>query len=316
MRALARAATGAELVEVDTGIEAGRAGDGTAYYHTEDDPRAVGKALRWARSQELDHVHLLAGSSAGPGDLARRAALLNGAPITVWAVDGASAEEATPTPLAPAPELTPEHRALAGLISEAGALPVDDHGVLVAEVAGLEVARVIDTADGPALDIGVGQADRELNQMVHGGADPVTDLRRVIATVHRYRLRQPGHPLTRVARERWIRAALLDDPTPVGAAALAPIVPLRPRAGLKVPAPTAAAGIAEGGGPLVVVVMVGIDLDIVPEAAEYRAAHDPSADLVIAMPERDLALSTTTLEYVANARAVAVEGPWNTPRPM
>ncbi|MEL7155122.1 MAG: hypothetical protein AAFN30_00830, partial [Actinomycetota bacterium] len=107
-----------------------------------------------------------------------------------------------------------------------------------------------------------------------------------------------------------------DHPAHVGdrieAGGLAPLVPLRPRRGLRQMVPAAAAGLDGEGRPLVVVTMVGIDLDVVTEAADYRVRHDPDAELVIAMPERDLGLSTTGLSRLASARALALEGPWTT----
>ncbi|MEM8923026.1 MAG: hypothetical protein AAGD35_05955 [Actinomycetota bacterium] len=299
----------AELDHVDASIEAGTVGP-TAVYHTDNDARAVGKALRWARSRNCTDVELLVTGDELAGALARRAALLPEAAIAVSAVTGAEARPAEPAPASAAPALLPGHRAIAGLITEAGATPVDDHGVLVAEFAGLEIARVIDGDDGPVLDVGVGQADRELNQMVHAGADPVTDLRRVIAAVADYRLRQRHHPLGRLSRERWLRAVLIDDPSVVGAADLRPAVPLRPRGGLRESVPSAAVGTTADGGPLVVVTMVGVDLDVVPEAADYRAHNDPEAEVVVVMPERDLTLSTTAIELLPRSRAVSVEGPW------
>ncbi|MEM9133380.1 MAG: hypothetical protein AAF962_01785 [Actinomycetota bacterium] len=225
---------------------------------------------------------------------------------------GAEVAEAVPGPSAAAPEIPDDHWALAALMTEAGARPVDDNGVLVAEVAGLEVARVVDGTDGPVIDVGVGQADRELNQMIHRDADPVSDLRRVIAAVNENRLRHDHHPLQRLGRERWLRSMLLDDPTLVGALDLAPLVPLRSRAGLLDPVPSAAAGSTVDGRPLVAVTMVGIDLDLLCEAADYRHRHDPEAELVIAMPERDLALSSVGIERLTDARTQALDGPWPT----
>ncbi len=306
---MSRACADVELERVDATIEAGVAGD-RGFYYVEDDSRAVGRALRWAEVNGLATIEVLA--TGGTADLARRAAFLGDeAPaVSVWQVEGATAIPAVPAPAPTPPEIPAEHRALAGLITEAGARPVDDHGVLVAEVAGLEVARVVDGPDGPVLDVGVGHADRELNQMVHAGADPVTDLRRVIAAVGDYRLRQSHHPLARVGRERWLRSMCLDEPGLVGAATLEPIVPLRRREGLRAAVPSPAAGTTADGRPVVVVAMVGIDLDLVPEAADYRHRHDPEAELVVVMPERDLALSAGALERLTSARAVVLAAPW------
>jgi hypothetical protein len=303
---------GSDLDSVDTGVAGGVGiGDGRGYFYVDDDARAVGKALRWAVANDVDRVEILAG--VGAADLARRAGLLGeGSPrIEVWAVAGATAVPAEAVPVPTPPTLPPDHWALAGVMTEAGAHPVDDHGVLVAEVAGLEVARVIPSPEGPVIEIGVGQADRELNQLVHSQLDPDTSLRRVIAAVADLRTRHVHHPLTRLARERWLRASLVDQPHLVSAAELSPLVPLRPRLGLRVSEPSACCGRGPGDEPMVVVAMVGIDLDLLPEAADYRQRWNPDAELVLAMPSRDLALNTSLLDRVPRARALAVEGPWS-----
>lgn len=299
-----------------------------AWYLADEDPRAVGRALHWALSNNAARVEILA---AGPpssvaADLARRASLLaapdgDGPAVAVWATEGASAAPAQPAPPSAPPTLPASHWALAGLITEAGARPIDDNGQLVAEVAGLEVARVVvplapDGSPGttPTIEVGVGQADRELSALVHTGDDVNTGLRRVVAAVVQHR-RDHGdshHPLTRLARERWLRALLLERPELVDATELAPLVPLRPRQGLKRAEPSAAAGTLRSGRPVVVVTMVGIDLDLIPEAADYRARWNPEAAIVLVLPERDLALNTRLLPRLPDATAVGFAPPWST----
>lgn len=251
-------------------------------------------------------------ASSGAADLARRATLVDGSDISVrvFAVDGASADLASPRPVVAAPPIPDDHWQLAPIISEAGARPLDDHGVLVAEVNGLEVARVVDGDDGPIIDIGVGQADRELSQLVHGGQEPGAGLRRVIAAVIEHRTGGSHHPLVRVARERWLRSVVLDQPELIGAAELTPVVPLRPRDGLMIAEPSAAAGERHDGHPIVVVAVVGVDLDVVPEGADYRALVAPEAELVIVMPERDVPLNNSLIGLVPDARVVALAEPW------
>ncbi|MEL7158712.1 MAG: hypothetical protein AAFN30_19245, partial [Actinomycetota bacterium] len=236
MRALARACGQPEPTEFDDDVGAAWVGD-HGFHYTEDDPRVVGRALRWAQARGLTRIELF--TPSGASELARRAALVDGrhlepAPtptVGVWAVDGAEVTPAQPGPAIPPPPVPDEHWSLAALMTEAGARPIDDHGVLVAEVAGLEVARVVEGGEGPVIDVGVGQADRELNQVVHTASDPVTDMRRVIASVNEYRLRNDHHPLQRLARERWLRSVLLDDPARIEAGGLAPLVPRRGRRG-------------------------------------------------------------------------------------
>ncbi len=321
---LAKAGASIDLDEADGRVGAGhgRDADGrpVGFFLAEDDPRAVGKALHWAGSKALAHVTILAEGWAG--DLARRSELMSdpgasgvvdGPSIAVLAVVGSTIEPAVATPPVEPPPVPDEQWALAGIITETGARAIDDHGRLVAEVAGLEIGRVVDGPGdglGPTIDVGVGQADRELTQLVHRDAQPGDGLRRVMATVAEHRRAGSHHPLTRVGRERWIRSMLLDDPALVGAAELEPIVPLRPRAGLNVTEPAPAAGTRIDGGPIVVVTMVGIDLDLVPEAADYRHRHDPEAEVVIVVPERDARLNGALLDRLADARLVTLRPPW------
>lgn len=317
LRALARAASGEELAEVDAAVGVGAAVSGQrAFFLADNEPRAVGRALHWARSRHVDRVDILA--SGLTGDLARRAGLINATPgpsVGVWAVQGAQAAPAEPQPVAEPPALPDDHWALAGLITEAGARAIDDHGLLVAEVAGLEVARVVDAPNGGAtLEVGVGQADRELSALVHTRDDVDEGLRRVVAAVVQHRGPQVAshHPLTRLARERWLRSVLLDQPSLVGATELVPLVPLRPRRGLVRNEPSAAVGRRADGRPVVVLTMVGVDLDLVPEAADYRQRWNPDAAIVLALPERDLELNTRLLGRLPDATALAVPVPWST----
>ena len=90
----------------------------------------------------------------------------------------------------------------------------------------------------------------------------------------------------------------------------APLVPLRARRGLVRNEPSAAAGRLASGRPVVVVAMVGVDLDLVPEAADYRARFDPEASVVLVLPPRDLALNLRLLDRLPSATAIAIPVPW------
>jgi len=316
LRSLARVIAGVELEEIDTSADAGY-GEGRGFHVVEDDDfRAVGRALTWARGRKLDRVTILAPVGDVAADLARRAELVSrqgpieGVTVEVMTYDGTTVHPAVARPCPAPPVLSPDHWALAGVLTEAGASVVDDHGVLIGEVVGLEVARVVDSDEGPVIDVGVGQADRELNQMVHGKLDTDSALRRVIVAVAQLRGSHPHHPLTRLARERWLRAILVADPNIVDAAELSPLVPLRPRHGLLKAAPAACAGRLLSGQPVVVVTAVGVDVDLVPEAVDYRQCWNPEAELVLAMPERDVALNAAMIASVTGIRVQAMNGPW------
>ncbi len=282
-----------------------------AFFQT-DDHRGLGPALRWAIAQGAKSLDLVVDGVAA-GDLARRCRHLDldqiGLEATVWSADGPTVVRAEPTPVPRPPDLAEDHQALSSLIAEAGALPVDDHGRLVAEVAGLEVARVVDDPDGRGarLSLGVGQADRELQVYLHGHLDDDANLRRVIAEVVRHRRpASAAHPLSRLARQRWLRSSLIDAPAQIGFSALTAVPPLRARSSLIGSEPAAAHG-PEG----MVVCSVGVDLDLVPEAADYRHRDDPEAELVIVVPERDRLLSTSVLApAVPGLRIETIPLPW------
>ncbi len=289
--------------------------DGTAYCQTADG-RGVGPLVRWALSHQAERMTLVAEAEVAP-DIARRAGLLD-FDIEVWSAVGPEVEPAVAGPALSPPELPESHRRYASVIGEAGARAIDDHGMLVAEVAGLEVARVVDGDDlqndgngvepGPQLAVGVGQADRELQEYIHGHLDDDANLRRAIAAVVQHR--NPGsavHPLTRVARQRWLRSILLDDPSLVGLDQLDPVIPLRPRTTVLGDEPSAAAG--DGA---IVVCSVGVDLDLLPEAADYRDRDDPDAELIVVVPERDQRLVAGPMaELVPRLRMVSVPEPWS-----
>lgn len=252
--------------------------------------RALGPALAWARQAgfpaDVERVHLLA--EHDDGLLARRAAYFD-VPVTVWRVEGRSLHRAEPAPAVVPPPLPPAHEELRALIVAGGAIPVVEHGVLVGEVHGLEVCRVVDAPDGtPRLEVGVGAHDREAFALVHGDVPTVDALSDVVESVAAHRA--PGaepHPLNRLGAERALRASLIADPALVGARSLAPAAPPVARTNVKDAVPCVASG--EGpDGPMVVVCSVGVDLDVVPFAVDaWLTGGDPNAEIVLALPARD-----------------------------
>lgn len=300
--------TSADAAE-SSGAVVGAVIDGHGYAQTGDE-RGLGGLLRWAVASGADRLTVVAESEVA-SSLARRASLFD-FDISVWSADGAEVEPATVAPAQTPPPIPESHRRFVPVITETGARAIDDHGMLVAEVAGLEVGRVVDGESGePELAVGVGQADRELQQYIHGHLDDDSNLRRAIAAV--VRDRRPGaaaHPLTRVARQRWLRSVLMDDPSPVGLDRLEPVVPLRPRETVLGEEPAAAAG-----NGIIVVCSVGVDLDLVPEAADYRNRDNPDADLVLVLPERDRQLAVGTLDsLVPRITVTSIPAPWE-PKP-
>jgi hypothetical protein len=255
--------------------------------------RSLGGVLAWSEQRGLAETHVLAEEATGV--LARRAQLFRN-PVTVWAIDGRTLRRAEPVAHATPPEPAEAALDLVGLIRDAGADIVIEHGQVRGEVLGLEVARVVVEDDVARVDVGVGRHDREAFAMVHGDVPAPDAVRRVVAEVRRHRGRgDRTHPLARLAAERWLRSALIEDPTLVGATALEAADSTIEPASLKDPAPAISVGRDAAQRRIVVACSVGVDLDVVPSAADARDAHAPDARLVVALPERDAVPVTSRL---------------------
>ncbi|HMQ27317.1 MAG TPA: hypothetical protein PKA98_15100, partial [Acidimicrobiales bacterium] len=165
----------------------------------------------------------------------------------------------------------------------------------------------------PRLEVGVGRHDREAFAMIHGDLPTPDALMSVIDAV--LAQRRPGaspHPLNRLAAERWLRALLVERPGLVGARSLRPVDPPVPRDNVKDAAPAPTLGESEDGTTVVVVCSAGIDLDLVPGAADARSWHAPEARLVLVVPERDDHPVTRALAAALTvpAEIVTVAGDW------
>lgn len=311
---------GAERVGVDFPGGAGLVAGGVAWLLIDADPlKAFGPALVWADRHGATEVHLLVEREAAV--LARRAGCFTDPP-TVWQVEGTAIEPVTAAPPAVAAEAEPAP-ALAELLVDADLEVLVEDGVVRAEINGLEVARIVHgqtstgvPIDEPLIEVGVGHADRELTAMLHGGLSPVEQLARVaeIVRAHR-RAGAERHPLNQLAPERWLRARLMADPGRVGLARLGPLAPAVPRPNLRDRAVAMAVGEAPSGEPVVVACSVGIDLDLVPAAADARLSASPEARLLLVVPARDDHPVTRQLaaRLVRPAEIVSIEGDWRTP---
>lgn len=293
LRALVAEHTGDE-VDAASGFAPGAAlvHGGAAWVLLDDDPaRRLGAALAWALRSDAAALHVIA--EAGTGVLARRAAEF-AFPISVWHAEGRMLLQAVAEPFPDPPQLPAHHEQLRPLIEAGGATPLVENGVLVGEVAGLEVCRVVDDPylDTTRLEVGVGAHDREAFQMLHGDVPAADSLERIVAAVAEHRRRGAGqHPLNRLASERFLRWRLERQPGLIGAVALAPAEPPVPRPNLKDPVPCVATGRSADGTALVVVCSTGVELDLVPYAADARlAVRETGAGegrLVIVTPARD-----------------------------
>ena len=252
---------------------------------TESPGSALGGALAWARNSGVSDLHVIADADAGV--LARRALAFAQAP-TVWRRDDREIAPAEPVPLPPDPPAPPEAAAMVDVIRGAGAEPVVEHGVLVAEVLGLEVARVVVTGGEPHLEVGVGKHDREAQRLIHGDRAPVEALGAAVRAVReRRRADAPAHQVNLVAAERWLRAVLVARPELAGAVRLEGVAPPFPRSDLRQRAVAPAVGEDTDGRPVVVVCSTGIHVDLVPTAADVRLRDMPDARLVLVVPEGD-----------------------------
>jgi hypothetical protein len=250
----------------------------------------LGAALAWSRNNGADDLDLFVESDSGRdvGALARQAGRF-ARPPRVWQIDGTTVTEADPTTLDPPLVPPPSTAEQVLLLEQAGVEVVIEGGVVLGEVLGLEIAQVAVAEDGTAmLEVGVGRFDREAFALIHGELSPPAALARALAEVRSFRA--PGvapHPINRLARERWLRCQVMTDPALVGASELHPVEATRPREGLRDVAIAVALGTRIDGAPLVVVTSVGVDVDLVPDAADARAWHAPDADLVLVVPTGD-----------------------------
>lgn len=316
LRALVRGALGAPDADLPaleaTGGTAVRAGDDLWVYVPGTAERALGRALALHLRTGSAALHLVLDAPAGHD--ARRAALLT-VPVDVWAVEGTALVAVAPEPL-PSPADPPDGTVTAeavALLAGSGVDLVVEHGTILGEVRGLEVARVRIGDDGAAvLDVGVGRFDQEAGALLHGDRPTAAALASAAALVAAHRRADAApHPVNRLARERWLRAQLLDDPSPVGLDALMAVSPPLPRRNVKDPAPASAVGHDPDGAPVLVVCTVGVDLEWPPVAADL-IAREGASRVIVALPARDLLPVQRRLASLLPVEVgfVAVEGDW------
>ncbi len=284
------------------------------------DGRGFGAALIWARRRGARTLDVIA-SGAGASVMARRAALF-APPVTVWQADGAELRRAVAQPVGRAAPADPRHLALVPVIEAAGARPVVEHGVVTGEVRGLEVCRVVTTEGddhgaGVRLEVGVGVHDREAFALIHGDVPAGEALAGVVASVEAHRgAAAPGHPLNRLAAERYLRWWFERSPQSLGLAELQAVEgPVAP-AGVRDPGPCTAVGRTTRGAPVVVVISVGVDLDLIPYAADARLARgEPgtgaggSGEALVVAPRRDLVAATAELNSALRQPVTLVAAP-------
>ena len=243
--------------------------------------RALGPVLAWTSRFEKP-VHLLVERDSGI--IARRAQFFTSS-ITVWHVDDRSLLPAVAEPHLPVVEAKPEHVAMMDLIASSGADALIEHGIVVGEVRGLEMCRVVDdnTTGESRLEVGMGVNDREAFAMVHGELPKEEALRNVIEAVAVHR--EPDamvHPFNQFGAERMHRWRALNDPASIGFAHLSPADPPVRRTNLKDAVPCVALGTTLAGEASVAVFVQGIDLDVVPFAVDAASRCGVHRAVVVA----------------------------------
>ena len=246
-----------------------------------DSSRALGPVLAWT-SRFNNPVHLLAEQDSGV--VARRAQYFQSA-ITVWHVDDRTLRPSVPVAHLPEEVAKPEHVAMMDLISSSGADALIEHGIVVGEVRGLEMCRVVDDnyTGESRLEVGMGANDREAFLMVHGELPKEEALRNVIEAVAVHR--EPDamvHPFNQFGAERMHRWRALQEPQSVGFVRLSPADPPVHRPNLKDPVPCVAIGETSDGDSAAAVFVHGVDLDLIPFAVDAASRSDVQRVVVVA----------------------------------
>ena len=271
-----------------------------------DATRSLGAVIAWSAANGIGKpLHILCEQNAGI--VARRAGFMT-ADVTVWQVDDRSLSPAEPASHIESAAPSVRHMSFAPLIESGGAEVVIEHGVVLGEVRGLEMCRVVDDpfTGESRVEVGLGAHDREAFAMVHGHLPTEDAMRQVITAVLPHRsFEADHHPFNRFGVERLLRWNAMQDPASVGCASLAPAEPPVLRTNVKDAVPCVAVGIDADGDTVAVTFVNGIDLDAVPfalDAADRLGASRP----VLAMRSRDITRSTNMLVSMARRPLVLV----------
>jgi hypothetical protein len=254
-------------------------GNRGALYVVRDHIRTIGPTLLWMQKHQLEEIDLVI---EGDGGIPARRATALTCELRVWQMQNGKLDRAQPAPHLPRIEVPQSHELFAGVIQDCGALPVREHGVLTGEVLGLEVCRVVDTPEGPRLEVGVGAIDRETFQLVNSHRTIEDSLTEVVGIVRAHR--QPGaphHPLGKMAGERLLRHRVMNEPSLIRANSLKPAEPPIPRGGLRESTSCVATGISFEGKPIVAVFIDTVDVDIMGFGVDALTRETPKAFLAM-----------------------------------
>jgi hypothetical protein len=289
-----------ELVAAPLGSTASGVRDRTSYVLQENvTPSSFAAALVHASREQADRLVLYADEGAPLAARLEQWFRPAGEPSNTPSVEAREVEGATSEPAVP--ELMPvvlpgpvDAERLVDRLRGAGLEVVLEQGEWRGELLGLEVARIvrwpIETGGDGELHIeaGVGRFDRDAAAAMHQGESLDEGLERAIRIVseHRY----PGapiHPLSVLARSRWMRSVAMAAPEMVGATELRPLESTFAADSVREERPAAALGRTSTGTPFLVVFGAGSSLDLVPVATDTREQHLPGAPLRVVLPPRD-----------------------------
>ncbi len=254
-------------------------GNRGALYVVRDHIRTIGPTLLWMQKHQLEEIDLVI---EGDGGIPARRATALTCELRVWQMQNGTLERAQPAAHLPRIEVPQSHEQFAATIQDCGALPVREHGVLTGEVLGLEVCRVVDTPEGPRLEVGVGAFDRETFQLVNSHRSIEDSLTEVVGIVRSHR--QPGaphHPLGKMAGERLLRHRVMNEPSLIGASSLKPAEPPIPRGGLRESNPCVATGTDLEGKPIVAVFTDTVDVDVIGYGVDALTREGAKSSLIV-----------------------------------
>jgi len=277
-----------------------------------EDLAALGGLLMWMDRQGGDDPVVVFEHHAGVQ--ARRLALL--APgVGVWSLADGRVEPAVPEPIKdPYPTPTDADH-LVALIERCGAEVVIEDGIIRAEVAGLEVGRVVVGPAGSELEVGVGRFDREAGALLHADRPSEPTLADTVNRIAKHRqVGAPSDAVNRLARERWLRRLIVNDPGLAGLRQPVLVEPIPPRLSLLESVPAALLGIDETStqdSKVLVICSVGVALDLVPSAADLVVRHHPDqVRFVVPARDRFAFVERSAMRLNLPVSFVNVEVPW------
>jgi hypothetical protein len=269
------------------------AGDAVWILVDGDASHSLGSAIAWA-SKYARSLHLVVDNHSGV--LVRRASGF-ALPISVWHIEGNGLLPAIAEPHQELMRASDAHSALISQIDDAGAESLVEWGVVVGEVRGLEICRVVDDehTNEARIEVGIGAHDRETYALVHQARPIHESIADVVATVGAHRVEgAPFHPYNHIAPERFARWRAMQDPKALGFSSLTRVDPPVPRTNVKDSVPCVALGEKTDGTTTAVVFVHGIDLDVVPFSVDAGLKYSCESVMIVARAQ-DVVTSLRTM---------------------